>query len=154
PRRRRYYDRLADRCSSKRAVLHSRGGDRRAVEGHRSQVATRQSDGASPQWRDHHLAGLQGGMANAVQGEAGGVQMRTPALTLADSAAAFALAFAMPANAAVKLPDAMLGMWCLTPQTNNDYEFYERRECGPGNEDPVLKDTNWPNSYLIIGPDR
>jgi hypothetical protein len=44
-----------------------------------------------------------------------------------------------------KLPDTMLGMWCLDKQnTGNVYEFYERGDCGPGKT----------TTYLVISQEK
>jgi hypothetical protein len=42
----------------------------------------------------------------------------------------------------VKLPDEVLGLWCLAPESNDEYEFYQRGDCGTG------KTTTW----ILLGP--
>jgi hypothetical protein len=56
-------------------------------------------------------------------------------------------AHAPPAAAErIKLPDEMLGLWCLDPkQRDNDRETYRRGECGPSTDKP-----SW--MWLRIGP--
>jgi hypothetical protein len=59
--------------------------------------------------------------------------------------AATLIATLAPAKAESKLPDTMLGMWCLDKQhTNKIYEFYGRGDCGAG------KTTTW----LVISQEK
>ena len=64
--------------------------------------------------------------------------------------AAFALALTAPATGAerVKLPEDILGTWCLeSVDESADREVYHRADCGPGTGKP-----SW--SWLLMGPDR